>query len=232
MKNVKIHVDFYNLGLISYSEALKLQEDKFREAVAAKANRCRADIRHSLFFCEHMHVYTIGKSGKMDNLLRSPGELAGDGAEFFHSSRGGDITYHGPGQIVGYPVFDLEAFALGVKDYIFKLEECILRTLKYYKLEGNRLHGATGVWIIDEDRPPRKICAIGVKCSRYVTMHGFAFNINTDLRYFNYINPCGFTDKGVTSLKAETAREINLTEVSGVLLSMMAEVFGFVIDDR
>ena len=180
-----------------------------------------------LLFCEHPHVFTLGKSGKENNLLVNEDFLRQKGAEFYKIDRGGDITYHGPGQIVGYPIFDLEAFGLGIKQYVYNLEEAIIQTLDHYSIKGERLHGATGVWL-DTRRSgkARKICAIGVKVSRAVTMHGFAFNINTDLDYYSFINPCGYTDKGVTSLKKELGKEIEMTEVKQLLLKSFLEVFG------
>jgi lipoyl(octanoyl) transferase len=176
-------------------------------------------------FCEHPHVYTIGKSGKDSNLLISEDLLKGYGAELFHIDRGGDITYHGPGQIVGYPILDLQKFNIGIKEYVRRLEETVIVTLENYGIKAGRLEGATGVWLDAGTATARKICAIGVKASRYVTMHGFAFNINTDLNYFNYINPCGFTDKGVTSLSKELETEIDIEEVKRKLLENFEIVF-------
>lgn len=179
-----------------------------------------------LLFCEHPHVYTLGKSGKDNNLLVNTEFLKQKGVGFFNTDRGGDITYHGPGQIVGYPIFDLEAFRIGVKQYVHNIEEAIILTLKNYNLNGDRLLGATGVWL-DVDKPgkTRKICAIGVKVSRSITMHGFAFNVNTNLDYYNFINPCGFTDKGVTSLQKELGSEANMKEVKQYLLLSFKNVF-------
>ena len=179
-----------------------------------------------LLFCEHPHVYTLGKSGKDNNLLVNTEFLKQKGVEFFNTDRGGDITYHGPGQIVGYPIFDLEAFRIGVKQYVHNIEEAIILTLKNYEINGDRLPGATGVWL-DVDKPgkTRKICAIGVKVSRSITMHGFAFNINTNLDYYNFINPCGFTDKGVTSLQKEIGSEMNMEEIKKTLLQSFEKVF-------
>lgn len=170
--------------------------------MAAKAADRKEE--NQLYFCEHLPVLTIGKSGKDSNLLIPEERLRERGVSFYHTNRGGDITYHGPGQITGYPVFDLEYWHLGLRQYIHTLEDAIIRFLALYGLKGERLEGATGVWL-DTEVPgrTRKICAIGVKSSRFVTMHGFALNINTDLSYFSLINPCGFTDKGVTSLARE-----------------------------
>ena len=169
-------------------------------------------------FCEHPHVYTLGKSGEQNNLLISDEFLKKRNATYYKINRGGDITYHGPGQIVGYPILDLEDFDLTVKKYIYSLEEAIINLLKEYNIYGSRLDGGTGVWLdVDNPSKARKICAIGVRASKFVTMHGFAFNVNTDLNYFNYINPCGFTDKGVTSMQKELGNELNINEIKNKL---------------
>ncbi len=197
---------YKDLGRIDYPEALKVQTEAFEALLRAKASG--EERVNTLFFCEHNPVLTLGKSGKEANLLVSEAYLKQSGIEYFHVNRGGDITYHGPGQITGYPVFDLDFWHLGLKQYIYLLEEVIIRFLALYGIEGERLEGATGVWI--EPHVPgkaRKICAIGVKSSHFVTMHGFALNINTDLRKFALINPCGFTNKGVASLAGELGRE-------------------------
>lgn len=162
---------------------------------------------------EHFPVYTLGKSGNEANLLVDAIQLRARQAEFIQVDRGGDITFHGLGQLVVYPVLDLECFHLGIKEYVHRLEDVVIRVLKEYGIEGERLEGATGVWLEAHTARARKICAIGVKCSRYVTMHGFALNVNTDLTYFNAIHPCGFVDKGVTSLARELNREVPLEEV-------------------
>ena len=181
-----------------------------------------------LLFCEHPHVYTLGKSGKDDNLLVNEDFLKSKGATFYHIDRGGDITYHGPGQIVGYPIFDLEAFNLGVREYIHKMEEAIILTLKSYSIHAGRLDGATGVWLdATVEGKARKICAIGVKVSRAVTMHGFAFNVNTNLAYYKYIKPCGFVEKGVKSMEKELGHPRDMDEVMGKLKGYFREVFQF-----
>jgi lipoyl(octanoyl) transferase len=179
-----------------------------------------------LILCEHPHVYTLGKSGKESNLLINEEMLKKIGAQFYRTSRGGDITYHGPGQVVGYPVFDLESMNIRVKEYIWLLEQSVISFLSSYKLDARRLEGATGVWL-DPDIPgkARKICSIGVRISRYVTMHGFALNINTDLKYFRYINPCGFNDKDVTSLQKETGIFFDMGRVRGEVKYHIANVF-------
>lgn len=196
---------FHDMGQIAYSDALEYQTAAFEALLDAKMRGVNEP--NQLFFCEHQPVITIGKSGKESNLLIPEAALFERGVSFYHISRGGDITYHGPGQITGYPVFDLESWNIGLKEYIHRLEQTIIDFMAIYGLKGERLDGATGVWL-DPLVPgrARKICAIGVKSSRFVTMHGFALNINTDLSYFSLINPCGFTDKGVTSLAMELGK--------------------------
>jgi len=203
-------VVYKDIGLKDYKDTWDYQVDIFTELVVSKKNRsgdadsARKTLPGTLIFVEHPHVYTLGKSGAENNLLLDYTQLQAKGATFYRIDRGGDITYHGPGQIVGYPIFDLEAIKIGLKDYIYKLEEAIIGTVGEFGIAASRLEGGTGVWLDPENiRKARKICAIGVKASRYVTMHGFAFNVNTDLAWFNNINPCGFTDKGVTSLCKE-----------------------------
>lgn len=197
---------FHDLGLIPYADALELQTTAFDKLVDSKTKG--GEEKNHLFFCEHEPVLTIGKHGKESNLLIPESLLREKGITFYHVSRGGDITYHGPGQITGYPVFDLECWNMGLRQYIYNLEEIMIRFLALYGLKGERLEGATGVWIDPQVKGrARKICAIGVRSSHFVTMHGFALNINTDLSYFSYINPCGFTDKGVTSLARELGEE-------------------------
>ena len=179
-----------------------------------------------LLFVEHPHVYTLGKSGDRRNLLIPPGRLAEEHIEFYPTNRGGDITYHGPGQIVGYPILDLDRLGIGIKKYIYLIEETIIRVVGDYGLQAGRLEKATGVWLhLEEGERPEKICAIGVRVSRGITMHGFAFNVNTDLRYFDYINPCGFTDKGVTSLARETGTTLVMDEVKRKVREKFEEVF-------
>lgn len=229
MQNEPLHrIQFRDLGLIDYKEAWDIQEKTLEEVVREKmeSGNGRFPGKQVIYFCQHPHVYTLGKSGKNKNLLIPNGFLKKIDASFYRINRGGDITYHGPGQIVGYPVIDLEASGIKVKDYVWRLEESVIRTLDHYGIRAGRLDKATGVWL-DAGSPgkTRKICAIGVRVSRYVTMHGFAFNVSTDLRYFQYINPCGFTDKGVTSLQQETGREMDFREVSGVLKNRLSEVF-------
>jgi lipoyl(octanoyl) transferase len=215
---------YKDLGEIRYQEAWDYQEELFKNSLDAK-RKGESPTNH-LLFCEHNPVFTLGKSGSESNLLMNKTFLEQKGIEFFKINRGGDITFHGPGQIVGYPIIDLEQFDMGVKQYIQAMEEVIIITLKEYGIESERLDGATGVWL-DTDKPSaRKICAIGVKASRYITMHGFAFNINTDLNNYSYINPCGFTDKTVTSMQKELGRSIDMDEVRGKLKVNFATVFG------
>ena len=201
-------IDYIDWGLIEYKEALEKQEKLFSENIQRKQNGLVTD--NYLIFCEHPHVYTLGKSGNEQNMLADMIQLQAKNATFFRTNRGGDITYHGPGQLVGYPIFDLENFGLGLKQYIHWVEECIINLLTQYNIESTRMEGATGVWLDAGTKNARKICAIGVRSSRYVTMHGFALNVNTQLEYFNYINPCGFVDKGVTSLEKELGKKVNM----------------------
>ena len=224
---------FKDMGLIDYQEAWNYQEELLETLVNRKLQGKTEDdtIERSevgtLLFCEHPHVYTLGKSGSENNLLVGEKQLRESGASFYRIDRGGDITYHGPGQIVGYPIIDLETLRLGVKKYIFLLEEAVILTLKEFNISASRLEGATGVWL-DHDQPggSRKICAIGVRVSRAVTMHGFAFNVNTNLDYFKSINPCGFVDKGVTSLAKELGQPVPLDDVKEILKQKISSVFG------
>jgi len=223
-------ISFRDLGLIDYKEAWNIQEESLSNIVREKLGTDKGMSpfpgSQILYFCEHPHVFTLGKSGENQNLLIPDETLKKINATFYAIDRGGDITYHGPGQIVGYPIIDLDSFGLSVREYIWKLEESVIRTLSDYGIEASRLEGATGVWL-DTDVPSqtRKICAIGVRVSRYVTMHGFALNVNTNLGYFQYINPCGFVDKGVTSVQQETGVELNIEEVSKALRIRISEVF-------
>jgi len=218
---MKNKVKYIDLGEIDYKEAWNYQEKLFNEIVEDKKqsnNNENSSQQNYLLFCEHPHVYTLGKSGEHNNLLISDEFLEKINATYYKINRGGDITYHGPGQIVGYPILNLEDFNVTVKKYIYYLEEAIINLLKEYGIQGNRLDGGTGVWLdVDDPSKSRKICAIGVRASKFVTMHGFAFNVNTDLNYFNYINPCGFTDKGVTSMQKELGKELNIEEIKNKL---------------
>jgi lipoyl(octanoyl) transferase len=226
--NMKAKVQFEDLGITDYKKAWDYQEQLFNKLLEEKSvsdHSGREPLNHILF-CEHPHVYTLGKSGREQNFLISEEVLKKINATYYKINRGGDITYHGPGQIVGYPIINLEQFNISVKEYIFLLEKSIIETLKNYNIHGNRLEKSTGVWL-DTDQPgkTRKICAIGVRASHFVTMHGFAFNVNTDLNYFNYINPCGFTDKGVTSVEKELGRKVDMEEVKNKLRLNLSKVF-------
>ena len=230
-------VSFRNLGLIDYQEAWDYQERIFAEKLAIKThNRGLSDedqrlTPNFLVFCEHPHVYTLGKSGKPDHLLLTEEDLAAKHAKYYKINRGGDITYHGPGQIVGYPILDLDNFFTDIHVYMRTLEEAIILTLAEYNVHAGRIAGLTGVWIdFEAQENPRKICALGVKASRWVTMHGFALNVNTDLSYFRNIVPCGIEDKAVTSLAAELGREVDIEEVSVKLKNHLAQLFSMELE--
>lgn len=212
-------IQFVDWGLIEYKAAWDNQEQLFSETVTKKIDGKQTD--NILVFCEHPHVYTLGKSGDEHNMLLNYIQLQAKDAQFVKTNRGGDITYHGPGQVVGYPIFDLANFNLGLKQYIYSVEEAIIKTLKLYNIDATRLDGATGVWLDVGLSSCRKICAIGVRSSRFVTMHGFALNVNTDLDYFGHINPCGFVDKGVTSMQKELGTTINFEELKQILKEMI-----------
>ena len=220
---------FQDIGLIEYKKAWVFQEELFNKTLRVKSkNRNEGTsikTENHLIFCEHPHVYTLGNSGNKENLLVNEDYLRSRGASFYKTNRGGDITYHGPGQIVGYPIFDLDNFFNDIGKYLRLLEESIILTIKEYGLVGERSKGETGVWINVGKPNARKICALGVKTSRWVSMHGFAFNINTDLSYFENIIPCGINDKQVTSLEKELGEKINLEKVKGQLKSNIELVF-------
>jgi lipoyl(octanoyl) transferase len=227
-------VKFEDLGVKDYLETWNYQEMLLQEILKHKSEKeisglfQKDGIIHRLLFVEHPHVYTLGKSGSQENLLLNYIQMRAKEASFYRTNRGGDITYHGPGQIVGYPILDLECFKIGMREYIYRLEESIILALDRYRLKGERLPGATGVWLEPGVKGRvRKICAIGVRVSRYVTMHGFAFNVNTDLSYFDHINPCGFTDKGVTSLARETGDNVDIKETKKILQECLKDVFHF-----
>ena len=220
---------FKDIGLIEYKEAWLFQEKFFNEILEIKSkNRnegTEITTKNHLIFCEHPHVYTLGKSGNKENLLVNEEYLKSRGASFYKTNRGGDITYHGPGQIVGYPVFDLDNFFNDIGKYLRFLEEVIILTLKEYGISGERSKGETGVWL-DVGKPTaRKICAMGVKTSRWVSMHGFAFNLNTDLSYFENIIPCGINDKKVTSLEKEIGHKIDVDHAKSLIKSNLERVF-------
>jgi lipoyl(octanoyl) transferase len=227
-------IQYRDLGVIGYQEAWDLQEHLLRENISIKAvARAAGDVNplelptvNHLLFCEHDHVYTLGKSGDIAHVLINEADRAARGISFFHTNRGGDITYHGPGQIVGYPIMDLEKCYTDIGRYLRNLEEVIIQTLAVYGIKGERSSGETGVWI-DPDKPgqERKICAMGVRCSRWVTMHGFAFNVNTDLGYFDHIIPCGIVNKKVTSLAAELGHEVPMDEVKNEVKAAFFRIF-------
>lgn len=223
---MKQKATFADLGLIEYGVAWDLQERLFNHIIAQKKAGL-AETDNYLLFCEHPHVYTLGKSGSDSNLLLDTIQLQAKDASFYRTNRGGDITYHGPGQIVGYPILNLEAIVSGAREYIERMEEAIILMLNHYGIKSERLNGATGVWL-DTDRPgrTRKICAIGVRTSHWVSMHGFAFNVNTNLQFFNYINPCGFTDKAVTSLSQELLKPVDMDEVKNILARKLSTTLG------
>lgn len=230
LKDKRIEVE--DLGRIDYKEAWNYQEKLLQGVIDRKvANRELPPEQwyapqHRFLFCEHPHVITLGKSGSFDNLLLDQEGLKRNNVTFYKINRGGDITYHGPGQVVGYPVIDLDHFFTDIHKYIRLLEEVVIRLLAEYGIEGDRLEGVTGVWL-DKDDPQkaRKICAIGIRCSRWVTMHGFALNVNSDLNYFNYIVPCGINDKQVTSMQKELNQEIDTEEVKSKIISHFSKVF-------
>ena len=222
-------VSFKDLGLIDYKQCWDFQEELFAEILAVKSSNRKENkkvsTKNHLIFCEHPHVYTLGKSGDEKNLLVNKDYLKTRGATFHKINRGGDITYHGPGQIVGYPILDLDNFFTDIHKYLRFLEEAVILTLKEYGLESERSPGETGVWFDVGTPKARKICALGVKSSRWVTMHGFAFNVNSNLSYFGNIIPCGITDKSVTSLQNELGRKINMNEARNKLKAHLVELF-------
>jgi len=232
-QNKKVQV--VDVNLVPYQEAWDMQEKLMAEISEIKlANRDRAQSEISitpnyLLFCQHPHVYTLGKSGDASHLLMREEFLHTINATFFKTNRGGDITYHGPGQLVGYPIFDLENFYTDIHLYLRMLEEAIILTCQDYGLIAGRINGLTGVWVNHESDQARKICAFGVKASRWISMHGFAFNINSDLSYFSHIVPCGISEKGVTSLSHELGVGVNEIEVKEAVLGHLSNLFGFEI---
>lgn len=231
-------VTFKDLGTVNYLEAWDYQEQLLQQNVQLKIAQAQLQkndpakagsipaTEHHLLFCEHPPVYTLGKSGKTSNILISEDEMQARGIQFFKSNRGGDITFHGPGQIVGYPIIDLEKLYTDIGRYLRELEDVIIDTLGYYNITGERSKGETGVWINpDEPGKERKICAMGVRCSRWITMHGFALNVNTDLNYFNHIIPCGIENKKVTSMAAELNGTVDIQEVKERLQRSFEKVF-------
>jgi lipoyl(octanoyl) transferase len=224
-------VECIDLGLIDYKEAWDLQEKLFQKTVQQKIDirngNTSIETSNYIIFCEHPHVYTLGKSGTEENLLLNAEQLSEKEAVYYKINRGGDITYHGPGQLVVYPILDLDYFFTDIHKYMRFLEEVVISTLKEFGIESGRYEGLTGVWIEAETPRARKICAMGVKSSRWVTMHGIGFNINTDLNYFSHIIPCGIDDKAVTSMKQELGIPISMEKVIAVLKQKFAEQFSF-----
>lgn len=213
-----------NWGNVEYADAWNRQIELFNARIEAK--KSVNELPDLVVLCEHPPVYTLGKSGVMENLLASNQMLIDRGVSFFRTDRGGDITYHGPGQIVGYPIFDLEHFNIGLRQFLYNIEEAVILFLKEFNIIGERMEGATGVWIEPNiSGKARKICAMGVKSSKYVTMHGLALNINTDLSFYQLINPCGFTNKGVTSLAAEIGHEQDMDACRQLLYNKLSLVF-------
>lgn len=223
---------FIDLGLIEYQQAWDYQTGLFNSILEVKSkNRTASEsdqliTDNYLLFCEHPHVYTLGKSGNEENLLIKKEELSAIGATYHHINRGGDITYHGPGQLVGYPILDLENFFTDIHQYMRLLEEAVIQTLAEFNLSSGRIKGLTGVWLdVDDSKKARKICALGVKTSRWVTLHGFALNVNTDLSYFDKMIPCGITDKAVTSMQKELKHVVDTNEVKSILKEKLADLF-------
>ena len=227
MKNKKIILR--DIGKSSFSDAWQYQEEIFKKTIDQKienrSSESKIETDNFLIITEHNPVYTIGKSGDISNLLLNDDEMKTQGIEFYKINRGGDITYHGPGQIMGYPIIDLDNFFTDINLYLRKLEEVIINTLKSYDLEGFTIKGETGVWVKDNNGLSKKVCAFGIRASRWVTMHGFSFNVNPELNYFKNIIPCGITDKGVTSVSELINRNIEMTEIKQILYKNFAESF-------
>lgn len=226
------HTKFIDLGLVDYQQAWDYQTNLFNSILEIKSqNRTAGEsdqliTDNYLLFCEHPHVYTLGKSGNEENLLIKKEKLPAIGATYHHINRGGDITYHGPGQLVGYPILDLENFFTDIHQYMRLLEEAVIQTLTEFNITAGRIKGLTGVWLdIDDPKKSRKICAMGVKTSRWVTLHGFALNVNTDLSYFDKMIPCGIQDKSVTSMQKELKMAVDIGQVKGVLKTKLGELF-------
>ncbi|MCC6818057.1 MAG: lipoyl(octanoyl) transferase LipB [Bacteroidia bacterium] len=213
----------HDLGNIDYGSAWQMQKELFHQSIDEKLEGGFPD--HHLILCEHPHVYTLGKSANQSNLLLSEAELKSKDIDVFDIERGGDITYHGPGQLVAYPIFDLEAMQIGVKKFVFNVEECIINTLKYFGIDSERIDGRIGIWIGKDSTNERKIAAIGIKVSRHITMHGLALNVNTDLSLFNNIIPCGIQDKAVCSMESELGRNLEMSDVKQVLIDQFSTIF-------
>lgn len=224
-------VEFIEKGLIDYKECWDYQESLFKttvdQKIAIRDGKEEGPTKNRLIFCEHPHVYTLGKSGKFEHLLITEELLEKYNATYYKINRGGDITYHGPGQLVMYPIFDLDQFFTDIHKYMRYLEEAVILTIAEFGIKGGRVDGMTGVWLDAGTSNERKICAMGVKSSRWVTMHGIALNVNTDLTYFNHIVPCGIVDKSVTSIEKETGKKVDMAEVQKSLKENMANIFDF-----
>ena len=229
-------VTIINLGLVDYKKAWDIQEKYFKQAIDRKiAIRNGENLRppsNYLILCEHPNVYTIGKSGKEENLLLSSEEVKSKEASFYKINRGGDITYHGPGQLVVYPILDLDQFFTDIHKYMRFLEQAVINTLLKFGIQSSRIDGMTGVWIDSALPSARKICAMGVKSSRWVTMHGIGFNINTNLDFFSHIVPCGIDDKAVTSMQKELGIEVDMQEVENIIIEEFKSLFGFQIKHK
>lgn len=218
---------FTDWQLIDYQTAWDKQKVIFNGLIEKKLKPELdiQDIRPQVILCEHPHVYTLGHNGNASNLLANEEFLKKINASFYRIDRGGDITYHGPGQLVGYPILDIAEMKLSLKEYVHLLEESIIQTIAHYGVKGTRLQGATGVWLDVDKANVRKISAIGIRASHYITMHGFALNVNTDLNYFHYINPCGFVDKGVTSIEKELNRRVDMEELKEIYKKSFTDIF-------
>ncbi len=233
-----VKTNFIDWGLIDYQEAWDQQEAILKQKVDTKlAERelpieAKSLLSNELIFCQHPHVYTLGKSGSLDNLLLNEEDLHKAEATFYKINRGGDITYHGPGQLVAYPILDLEQFFTDIHKYLRFLEEAVINTIAHFGIKGGRFEGYTGVWIDADKDSARKICAMGVRCSRWITMHGLALNVNTNLAYFKNIVPCGIDDKDVTSIAKEVGLDVDFNEVSNILKSEIAKQFEMMIIEK
>ena len=233
-----VKTNFIDWGLIDYQEAWDQQEAILKQKVDTKlAERelpieAKSLLSNELIFCQHPHVYTLGKSGSLDNLLLNEADLHKAEATFYKINRGGDITYHGPGQLVAYPILDLEQFFTDIHKYLRFLEEAVINTIAHFGIKGGRYEGYTGVWIDADKDSARKICAMGVRCSRWITMHGLALNVNTNLAYFKNIVPCGIDDKDVTSIAKEVGLDVDFNEVSNILKSEIAKQFEMMIIEK
>ncbi|WP_262894774.1 lipoyl(octanoyl) transferase LipB [Sphingobacterium hungaricum] len=229
LQHMNKKVTYIDWGLVDYQEAWDRQEEIFQSILAIKQENRSKDLGevtpNYLVFTEHPHVYTLGKSGKPENLLLDEDGLKEKQATYYKINRGGDITYHGPGQIVGYPILDMDNFFTDIHLYLRTLEEAVILTLKDYGIEAGRYEGYTGVWLDADNENARKICALGVRASRWVTMHGFAFNVNTDLSYFGNIVPCGIDDKDVTSMERELGKKLDIEEVKLKLRNHISQLF-------